>query len=249
MPNRDCRDKLILTALDMALTPNLEIHDAPDGVVQPDAFSIAWLENIIDYWYHIVPFSTTITKVSLNATANGSTIILPADFIVDVRNGYLVQTVPNDALSYDRTRRVPLQKFITRQISFQRSINAVLFPYFYTVAQIDPTTKRQLLSITPTPTIATQGQLWYYALPARLGADDIPPFPAARIMVEYLFIRAREWSGIMPPGSAQGYCDKLLASCKAAGLLNEPEDDEIPMDGDVYRHGRDMTTYSWMGPR
>ncbi len=248
MPNRYTRDQIIVKALEMALLPNLEVNDAPNGVVMPGAFSINWLQDIIDFWYHIVPFSTTITKATLNSTANVSTISLPSDFIVDVRNGYLVQTIVGDSQSYVRTRRLSLQKFITRQLGWQRTSIQVLYPVCYSIAAVDALGK-QVMNITPTPTVSTLGQLWYYALPTELQADDIPPFPAARIMIEYLFIRAREWAGIMNPGSAQGYCDKLLASAKAGGLLNEPEDDEVPMDEDVYRHSASTHTYAWMGPR
>lgn len=248
MPNRYTRDQIITKALELSLLPNLEVNDAPNGVVMPNAFTINWLQDIIDFWYHIVPFSTTITKVTLNATANVSTISLPSDFIVDVRNGYLHQTIVGDSLSYARTRRLPLQKFITRQLSYQKASTQVLFSTCYSIAGIDASGK-QVMNIAPTPTIATLGQLWYYALPTELKANDIPPFPAARVMIEYLFIRAREWAGLMNPGSAQGYCDKLLASAKAGGLLNEPEDDEVPMDEDVYRHGASTSTYAWMGVR
>ena len=251
MPNRYSRDELITIALNMAQLPNLEQHDIPGGVVQPDAFSVQWLQDILDFWYHMVPFSTAVDKVALPATANSDTILLPTDFILDVRNGYTVQTVVGDAQSYRRRRRVPLQKFITRQLAYQRLTDAT-YPYFYCVQGVDTATGRQTLKITPTPVRATLGELWYYKLPATLASADIPKFPNDYVCLEYIRIRALEWARIYDPGTAQRFCDKIVAGMKAAGLMNEPEDDEIPMDDEVYVRQQQQggyTTYAWMGER
>lgn len=251
MPNRYTRDQLIRSGLQMAQLPNLEIHDMPDGVVLPDAFSITWLQDIIDWWYHMVPFSTTIVTAPLNATANVSTITLPADFIVDVRNGYLTQRIPGDVKSLRRSARLSYQKFINREITHQKVTNA-LFPIYYCVNGITKVdnTPHQILNMCPTPSISTVGFLRYYALPARLNGDDIPLFPASRIMTEYIRIRACEYMHVYDPGTAEKYCDKLLLGVKASGLLNEPEDDEIPFDEQVHIKASDRSTYSyqWMGP-
>ena len=250
MPNRYARDELITIALNMAQLPNLDQHDIPGGVVQPDAFSVQWLQDILDFWYHMVPFSAAVDKVSLTATANSDTIVLPSDFIIDVRNGYLVQTVQGDTLSLKRRIRTPLQKFISRQLAYQRA-TAVLFPYFYCVQGVDTATGRQTLKITPTPTISTIGQLWYYKLPTVLASSDIPKFPNDYVCLEYIRIRALEWARIYDPGTAQKFCEKIVAGMKAAGLMNEPEDDEIPFDEEVYvrQQQEGYATYAWMGER
>lgn len=251
MPNRYSRDELITIALNMVQLPNLEQHDVPNEVVQPDAFSVQWLQDILDFWYHMVPFSAAVDRVSLTATANSDTILLPTDFILDVRNGYTVQTVVGDSQSYKRRRRVPLQKFITRQLAYQRLDDAT-YPYFYCVQGVDTATGRQTLKITPTPTIATLGQLWYYKLPSVLASADIPRFPNDYVCLEYIRIRALEWARIYDPGTAQKFCEKIVAGMKAAGLMNEPEDDEIPMDDEVYVRQQQQggyTTYAWMGER
>jgi len=252
MPNRYCRDELIKIGLSMAQLPNLEIHDAPDGVVQQDAFAIQWLQDILDFWYHVCPFSVTVIKQAINCTANSDTIILPSDFILDVRNGLLVQTTPGDINSYRRKRRVPLQKFINRQLYYQGATN-VNCPEFYCIVGNDGVTETQYqtMKVAPTPTINTLCYLWYYKLPAKLEANQRPQLPYDYMATEYIRIRAHEWQGLYDPGTAQKFCDKLVSWAKASGLMNEPEDDEIPFDEQVYqRHrGSQSNTYNWMGDR
>lgn len=236
----------------MAQLSNLEVHDMPNGVVQQDAFAVQWLQDILDFWYHMVPFSATVKSVTLNCVANQNYVTLPSDFILDVRNGYTVQKTPGDNTTLRRTIRVPLQKFINRRLLYQTSTN-VNYPYFYCVQGDDgvTATQYQRMQVTPTPNIATVGQLWYYSLPAVLASDEKPKFPNDYVCIEYIRIRALEWSRIFEPGTAQKFCDKVVSSMRAAGLMNEPEDDEIPFDdltwrkkstGSVYG-----TTYAWMG--
>lgn len=253
MPNRYCRDELIKIAIDMALLPNLEHHDIPDGVVMPNAFSIQWLQDIIDFWYHMVPFSATVVKTTLNCTANSDTITLPSDFILDVKNRYHVQTVVGNTRSYQKCFRVPLQKFLNVQLGFQYNTGTVLNPYLYTVCGNDGNalTQYQTMLVTPTPTIATQGVLWYYKLPPVLTATQKPLFPSDYVCIEYVRIRACEWASIMQPGTAHKFCEKIVSAMKAAGLMNEPEDNEVPLDPLKYRPSGDNATlnnYSWMGP-
>jgi hypothetical protein len=254
MTNRYVRDELIHTALQMVQLPNLEIHDMPDGVVLQNAYCIQWLQDILDFWHHMVPFSSTVRKAPLNATANSDTILLPQDFILDVRNGYIVQRIPGNSQSFARRYRVPLQKFINRQLGAQSQQPQVIpFPNYYCISGDDDivTSQRQTMLITPTPTIATQGYLWYYQLPAALEAAQKPRCPNDYVCIEYLRIRACEWAGLYEPGTAQKFCQAIIASMKANGLMNEPEDDEIPFDEQVYHKGIDveMSTFGWMGAR
>lgn len=247
MPNRYCRDEIIRIALDMAQLPNLTVHDCPHGVVQQDAYSVQWLQDILDFWYHMVPFSASVLSASLNVTANQSYVTLPSDFILDVRNGYIVQCTVNDAASYRRTVRLPLQKFISYQLSHRnRQQTDIQYPNYYCV-QGSATNGQQLLQLTPTPTISTLGTLWYYQLPAALDSNSKPKFPNDYVCLEYVRIRAREWAGVYEPGTAQKFCEKIVGGMKAAGMMNEPEDDEIPFDSLVYGHGGFSNSYSWMG--
>jgi len=242
VPNRYTRDQLIIKAITMSQAGNVERHDCPDGVVLPDAYSIGWMQDILDWWYHMFPFSSTVTKVSLNCTANSDSITLPSDFILDVRNGYHVQRTPGDNLSFQKVFRIPLQKFINRQLYYQGASN-IKFPSYYNI-------QGRIMKIVPTPIISTVGQLWYYKLPTVLGTDDIPDFPNDYVIVEYLRIRALEFVRVHDPGTAQKFCDKIVGSMKAAGLMNEPEDDEIPFDDLVNRPSPGhLNTYSWMGQR
>lgn len=248
MPNRYQRDEIIRIALDQAQLPNLTVHDMPQGVVQADAYSVQWLQDILDFWYHMVPFSASVTSVALNVTANQSYVILPSDFILDVRNGYMVQTVVADAASYRRTVRVPLQQFLNRQLYYQHSSNAdIAYPAFYCVQGVNVATGQQLLQLAPTPTVSTLAVLWYYQLPAILESDSKPRFPNDYVCIEYVRVRAREWAGVYEPGTAQKFCEKIVSGMKAAGLMNEPENDETPFDTLVYSKGYNYNSYAWMG--
>jgi hypothetical protein len=249
MPNRYCRDELINVMIGMAQLPNLQVHDAPNGVVQQDAFAIQWLQDILDFWFHMVPFSATVKHQSITCTAHNEEIIMPSDFILDVRNGLEVQTIPGDSTSYKRKGRVPLQKFINRRLENQTT-HDVKYPEFYCIVGDDDniTTQYQTMMITPTPSINTQCYLWYYSLPARLEANQKPKFPSDQVCLDYLRLRALEWAGLLDPGTANKYSLKIIADMKASGLMNEPEDDEIPMDEQVYqRRGWGSNRNNWMG--
>lgn len=245
MPNRYCRDELLNIALDAAHLPNIDARDRPDGVILPHAHCIQWLQDIVDWWYEIVPFSTTVTTTTLNLTANTSFVALPIDFIVDVRNGYTVEAIPGDSLSYVRRVRLPFQKFLNRYLANQKATNIKL-PDFYCVRG-KLNARQKLLNVTPTPTQNVNGILWYYQLPERLNAGDYPEVASDKIIIEYVRIRACEQMHIYDPGTAEKYCERLLGMIKAAGLLNEPEDDEIPLDNQAMRNGVYGNIYNWMG--
>jgi hypothetical protein len=250
MPNRYTRDELILIALNMAQLPNLEVHDAPDRVVQQDAYAIQWLQDILDFWYHIMPFSATVVDAPISCVAHNDVITLPSDFILDVRNGLEVQTVPGDINSYKKIPRLSLQKFRNARLRNQNA-QTVQYPAAYCVVgdDGDSFTQYQTMRITPTPTIATLCVLWYYKLPPRLEANQKPKFPDDYACTEYIRLRALEWAGIITPGTAKKFSTEIVSSYKASGLLNEPEDDEIPMDEQVYQgRGRGVIHTSWMGP-
>lgn len=249
MPNRYCRDEIILRALNMAMLPNLYIHEAPDGVVLPTAFSIGWLQEILDFWYHMVPFSATVTSATLNCTANNDTVTLPSDFILDIRNGYVTETIPGDQKSKGRRLRLPFQKFLNRKLFYQKATN-VLYPRYYCVIDADVSGNQQM-KVSPIPTVNVNGEIWYYQLPPLLGAADKPLFPNDYVCIEYVRIRACEWGHLYDPGTAHKFCEKIVAGMKAAGLMNEPEDDEIPFDNLTFHNtrGNSQATYSWMGDR
>ena len=160
MPNRYTRDELIRRALDKVQLPNLTAHDMPNGTIQPDAFCIDWLQDILDFWHHMVPYSTTVVNTSLNITANVETVLAPTDFILDVRNGYTVETIAGDTKSHKRMYRIPFQKFLNRKLYYQK-LTDVKYPYFYCVIGKDTTTSRQVIRTAPTPTQNVNATLWY----------------------------------------------------------------------------------------
>lgn len=239
MPNRYCRDELIVTALNMSQAVQLIRHDCPDGVVQIDAYSIQWLQDIIDFWYHMVPFSSGVTDIQLNIPAHTTEIPVPENFILDVRNGYIIQQT-DSLTSKRRMIRVPLQKWINRDLSYQgQTADSSIF---YMV-------QGRVIKVTPQSSTVKQARLWYYFLPPALYSEEKPLFPNDYVIVEYLRIRALEWCRHFEPGTAQKFCDKIVGGMKAAGLMNEPETDEIPFDELTYHpHGR-IDAYSWLGPR
>jgi hypothetical protein len=252
MPCVYTRDEIIHTALKQAQLPNLTVHDMPDGVVLQDAFCIDWLQEILNMWYHIAPFSATVEELPITCTANSDKIILPHDFMLDVRNGLHIRRSPDDPESLRKVHRVPLQKFLNRKLHFQRTRD-IKTPDFYCIVGDDGDilTQYQVMRITPTPTINAQGILWYYKLPPPLQANHKPKLPNDMLAIKYVYIRAHEWAGIYKPGTADEYCTKELQRMKGAGLLNEPEDDEIPFDDMVYtkRDEAYHSTYGWMGQR
>ena len=230
----------------MVQIPNLDSHDRPkpSGLILPDAFCIQWLNDILDFYYHLKPFSTTVTKRQLNIPANTQDITLPDDFILDVRNGYVVQTTeqPN---SLERLYRVPLQKWINRDLRYQQlTPQANQCPDYYMIMS-------GVLKITPVAGVDKNAWLWMYALPPQLTAGAKPQVPNDYMLIEYIRIRALEWIGSFEPGTAVKFCEKVVGSLQSNGLLNEAEDDEIPLDTLVYRkpgvyNGSSM---AWMGAR
>lgn len=251
MPSRYTRDTLLKIALDMVQLPNLDVEDRPNGIIQPHAMCIQWLQDILDFWYHMVPFSSTLVDVGLNCTANQNYVELPGDFIIDMRDGFLVQEIPGDLSSYKRTYRVDAQKYVTSTLLQQRVVE-IKYPWYYSIIG-KSTTGVQRMRIVPTPTIATQGILWYYALPPKLEAGDKPVFPNDKVMIEYIRIRALEWARLYDPGTSEKFCQSLLSGARAAGLLNQPEQDSVLMDKTQYvtipSGAYSSAHYSWMGPQ
>src|SRR5262245_32636918 len=131
----------------MAQLPNLDVHDRPSGTIVAGAFAVQWLQDIIDFWYHMCPFSATITTATTTIPQAQDWYLLPSDFILDVRNGALVQTIAGDPLSYKRAVRVPLQKWLNRQLSTQKSVG-VLYPAYYCIFGDDGVTTARQQRIT-----------------------------------------------------------------------------------------------------
>jgi hypothetical protein len=238
MPNRYQRDELIRDALDMAQVVSLKNHDCPNGVVQQNAYTINWLQDIIDFWYHMVPFSAGVTLTQLNIPALAQSIALPTNFILDVRDGYILQRSNDDVKSKRRLKRLTLQKWLSTDLYYQ---SQPACPMAYMI-------QGSTIKVTPMNDIARQAWLWYYFLPPVIQSDEVPIFPNDYVIKQYLFIRAREWSAEFEPGTAEKFANNHVKSMKASGLFNEPEDDIIPLERD-YHYSSERSTYAWMGER
>src|SRR5262245_44529811 len=120
MVNRYCRDELILNMLLLVQNANLEHDEAPGGVVKPESMCIQWLQDILDYCHHKAPLSSTVSHTARNCVANQDTLQLPSDFILDVRDGYLVQSIASDATSLVRVYRRSFQDLLDQMLGTQR---------------------------------------------------------------------------------------------------------------------------------
>src|SRR5262245_66383754 len=95
----------------MAQLPNLDVHDRPSGTIVAGAFAVQWLQDIIDFWYHMCPFSATITTATTTIPQAQDCYLLLPDFILDVCNGALLQTIAGYPLAYQRAVEEPRQKW------------------------------------------------------------------------------------------------------------------------------------------
>lgn len=252
MPNRYTRDQLILNMLDLVQNANLTQSEAPGGVVQPHAMSIQWLQDILDFMYHKSPFSSTVAHMALDCPAFADTLTLPEDFILDVRDGYLVRHIEADPQSMMRVYRRSFQDFLDQRLGMQKlrsgGPGGYVPPQYYCIVE-RAANGQQLMQLAPIPQTFVSGQLWYYQLPPILGATDKPTFPSDQVIIEYMRIRALEWMGLADVGTSLKYEEKLVAGLKSAGLLNEPERTQMPYDTLNYRYGnRTGSPFAWVGP-
>lgn len=93
---------------------------------------------------------------------------------------------------------------------------------------------------------AYTGTLWYYSLPAAIGATDVPLFPDDSVLTDYVWLKAQEYHRVAQPGTARAYADKIIKELQTAGIGNEAEDDQIEIDRNFA--GEQTSQYSdWMG--
>jgi len=235
------RDELIAQGLDLAASPTLVAHDMPGGTVDPEAYAIQWLQNALDMFHMRFPFSADVASVGVTFRAgnpdvilsDGTNMYLPSNWIVDVRNGLLMQQSPTQ--SY-RLRRTSFQSWLDRSTLSPSGLSAGA----YCVAQ-------NRLKIVPTVPTQMSGTLWYYALPAPLDAHDSPNFPDPWVLIEFVRFKALEWTRSADPGTAQAYMQRQLASLRATGLLNEPEYDVVPLENNQAWRDQTASPYAWMG--
>lgn len=223
--NRLSRDQIIIRALDMSDSPSLNSKCRPNGTIVDDCMAVGWLQDALDLFHNTFPWAGILTDTPISINTDG-VATLPANFILDVRDGVIINKARLGRRSFQRT----LDFRVTGQVGD---------PVIYTVTPPG-------LRVHPRPRTSTSATLVYYALPNVMEAGSIPSFPSDWVLVEFVRLRAREWLQALAPGSAMEYARKEISALRQTGLANEPEDDRIPLDRESFVRsggGRD----SWMG--
>ena len=232
--NRLTRDEIIHRALDMADSPSLDQRERPGdgGMLIANAMSLGWLQEGIDYFTRKFPWGGTIAYTPITYAA---TLTLPTDYTLDVRNGYRILSAQNSQAG-GRLARKSLQFYLSCNPT------ATGCPAIYVI-------RGSTVMIWPTPDRTYSGDFWYYQLPAPLTAGEIPAWPDDFVLIEYVRLRAKEWTGEVPPGGALEYAHTITAGLIKQGLGVEPESDTFALDSTVYsRQGNDVSDpNTWMG--
>jgi len=221
---RYTRDEILLQGLDLASSPSLTTHDAPGGIISSNAHCIYWLQNALDMFHIKYPFSSDVVSASITFPSNSDElyitpgVFLPSDFIIEVRRG-LIATVNNQ--SY-RLEKKSFQQFLDLQLNSQSTTNPDN-PRFYSKVN-------NRYKFTPRVQNNTSGTLWYYKLPSKLDSDDYPSFPDEHSLIEFIRIKALEWTRSVDLGTAVAYLQKELVRFRVAGLLDEAEYDIAPLE-------------------
>ncbi len=224
---RYTRDEVLSQALDLAQSPPLDRHDRPGDVIDQNAFSIKWLQSGLDRVHRKFPFSTDIQSVDVVISSNttdvtllsNSSLYLPTDFILDVKDGIFYTS----GTSSIRLKRRTFQYWLS---VYNSTLNQkVPVPSCYCVIQ-------NRIKVAPIPLTNISAILWYYALPALIQASQYPSFPDEWTLIEYVHIKAMEWNHSIDIGTGQSFLEKELARLKAAGLLNETEYDVVPIENE-----------------
>lgn len=242
--SRYSRDEVLIQGLELASSPTVIKHDMPGGTIEPSAYSIKWLQNALDMFHRKYPFSTDVTNVSMYLGVNtydlvlssDHSIYLPTDYILDIRHGLLGE--------------INNQKFRVERRGFQTWLQASQFNNNTSVRRpFTYTTVNNRIKIAPQVSEALSLTLWYYALPAALEAEDQVPFPDEWSLIEFIRLKALEWTRSIEIGTAQAYLTKELGRLRASGLLHETEYDVFPLENNqvlIEGVGGDVRN-AWMG--
>lgn len=238
--NRRTRDAILLEALKMAEVPSLNVLDVSNGnphtgVINAAAMTIGWLQDAIDLFHGRFPWAAVAgPPVIGNFTAGSNVYQLPTDFILDVKDGLLVEV--NGRMR--RVLRKPLQNAIDLGYNIPSGV-----PRIYTFSGT-------AFVVAPVPDQDYPGHLWYYRLPPLLVGATIPRFPSDLILIEFVRIRAMEWIRAAPPGAALAYAERQVYELRKSGLGNEPENEDVPLDTRTFIRGAGDTGYGghdWLG--
>ena len=191
------------------------------------------------------PFASDIQNVAVTVQGNNTDLVLasdntkylPADFMLDVRDGIVI-TISNRTF---RLKRKSFQYWLSIYNAFLNTTTANLSSGgVYTIIN-------NMFKVAPLITAAQAATLWYYALPAVMTASSIPNFPDDWTLIEFVRLKALEWTRGIDVGVAQIYMQKELARLKSSGLLNDAEYDTIPLENNQVVPNT-VNRNSWMGP-
>lgn len=232
--NRLTVDLVLNQALDLADLPTLDAHDRPSGPLIQNPFCLQWLQDALDLFHNQFPLAATVQSAALTIASNKASV--PADFILDVKHGIVIPQAQNSTAR--RLIRTSYQKLLT-YLTYSTGTGC---PRRYAV--MGP----QIL-FWPIPDAGYAGTLNYYAMPAALalGIGQIPTFPSDQILIDCVMRRALEWARQEPAGTALKYARAEIAKIRAAGLFNQAEDTDIPLDPEQFVSA-DQSSWSWMGP-
>lgn len=249
--------QIINQALDLIDSPTLDQHDRPNApVLDPNAYSVSWLQNALDYYHGVFPWAGIVKSVPVTLQINNPQVTLPNDFLLDVRDGIIIPQPLNPTSTTGlpiRLFRTSLQKFLNFQALAPSTpaTNGGGCPRRYMVmpgAIQDVNTGNNVTGVIlwPTPDQNYSAYMFYYALPSVLSAGTIPNFPSDRVLVDTVRVQGLEWSRALPLGSANTYMEKMVAQIRRSNLGQEPEEYELPLDPVQFRKGQDAP-YAWMG--
>lgn len=231
--NRLTRDDILNRALDMIDSSSLDTKDRPGGVIQANALSIGWLQDALDMFHQAFPWTGTTTSASVTYTGNNDQVTLPADFTLDVRDGFVIsQTNPTVRA---RLRRKPL----TFILNYDVGSSDTGTPRWYTINSSTAATVR------PIPDTTYTGTLWYYKLPVALAPNVKPNFPNDWTLVEYVRLRGKEWTGELEASSAIGFAEKAIGKLRSSGLGVENENDSLDLDPTRFRPTSNSQSQAW----
>ena len=222
----------------MADLPELDQHDRPTaGTIDSGAFSINWFQRCLDEMHQEFPWAGTVTSTTGTVSALNTASAAPADFILDVRDGLM--------LNVQSTTKSLIRRDFSDIVQFQARNNQGGTPVTSQPALY--CFRGRTLSLDITPDQSYTYTLWYYQMPSVLAGSDTPNFPSDHVLVDFVYLRALEWARKVPQGSAMKYLREVeIPALRTAGLNQEPESDHIPLDRQQFRGAR-RRPWDWMG--
>lgn len=223
----------------MADLPELDNKDRPSSTIVSGALSINWLQRAIDDAHQEFPWAGIVTSTTgtLAASSLNVATFAPSDFILDVRDGLLLD-IAGSTKSLIRRNHSDIMQFQASNNQGGSPVKSQPALYAFT---------GRTLRLDITTDLAYTYTLWYYQMPAVLAAGDTPIFPSDHALVDYVYLRALEWARRVPQGSAMKYFREVeIAAIRAAGYGQEPESDHIPLDRQQFRGAR-RRPWDWLG--